>query len=112
MLELIDTGASVQFTGMPLALESEVVRVFDRFDHWTKGQSDPATVRRLLTMTCNLPDFTREPPVSVDPQDMIDAFRLRARPAGAICTEFWYASSRTVLRNALWSRQVGPCAGG
>ena len=73
ILDLIDRGSTIATTGRKITLDSDVASLLDGFEHWTKADSEPITVRRLLTMTSNLPNFTRELPADVDPRGSIDA---------------------------------------
>lgn len=78
ILSLIDQGAKVRRTQEPLALDTELPDIFDGLDHWSADPAHPVTVRRLLNMNSNLPNFTRRPPESADPWGAIPAQRLLA----------------------------------
>jgi CubicO group peptidase (beta-lactamase class C family) len=79
MLKLIESGARAPLDGRPLGLDTSLSDVFDGIEQWTgREQQQPVTVRRLLTMTSNLPNFTRVPPAGADPWGAVEAPRLFA----------------------------------
>jgi len=59
-------------------LETAASEIFDGVDNWTTGDEPPITVRSLLTMTSNLPNFTRHPPPEADPWGAVDTPKLLA----------------------------------
>ncbi|MGE0024350.1 MAG: serine hydrolase domain-containing protein [Hyphomicrobium sp.] len=76
VLDLIDRHAALR-DRTPLTLDLALSRVFAGVQHWpgagaTQGEQ-PVTLRSLLTMTSNLPNFTRLPPPSTDPWGRIAA---------------------------------------
>jgi CubicO group peptidase (beta-lactamase class C family) len=79
MLDLIGHHAALR-DGTPLSLDLAVSRIFSGVAHWPGAGTDldkqPVTLRTLLTMTSNLPNFTRRPPESYDPWGRIAASDL------------------------------------
>jgi CubicO group peptidase (beta-lactamase class C family) len=79
VLDLIGREARLA-DGTPLSLDLALSRVFKGVEHWPgadAGQGlQPVTVRSLLTMTSNLPNFTRLPPASTNPWGRIGAPEL------------------------------------
>ena len=63
-------------TGAPLTLDTPMQAIFEDVGNWTAEGEPPITVRSLLTMTSNLPNFTRRPPENVDPWGAVPAPRL------------------------------------
>lgn len=76
ILQLIDEGAVGQRTGRPISLEEDVSLVLPGFEHWSRGREDVITIRRLLNMTSNLPNFTRRPPKTADPWGAVGSTEL------------------------------------
>lgn len=76
MLQLIDEGALARRSGRPFSLEEDVSRILPGFEHWSRGREDVVTVRRLLNMTSNLPNFTRRPPKTADPWGAVGSTEL------------------------------------
>jgi CubicO group peptidase (beta-lactamase class C family) len=76
VLRLIEEGASAPLTGTPLTLDTPMRDIFMGVESWTTSDEPPITVRSLLNMTSNLPNFTRKPPASVDPWGAVAAPRL------------------------------------
>jgi D-alanyl-D-alanine carboxypeptidase len=76
VLDLVGRGATLR-DGTPVALELPLSRVFSGVAHWPGLASDldkqPVTLRTLLTMTSNLPNFTRTPTASMNPWGRIAA---------------------------------------
>lgn len=72
VLLLIDRGATLSASGIRLGLDTAAPEIFSGVEHWRQEDS-VVTVRRLLTMTSNLPNFTRRPPSGVDPWGAIPA---------------------------------------
>ncbi|MFA5950900.1 MAG: serine hydrolase domain-containing protein [Hyphomicrobium sp.] len=66
VLGLIEQKAPVR-AGAPLALDTPVEAVLPTAAAWSLDDRPTITVRHLLTMTSNLPNFTRTPPESTDP---------------------------------------------
>lgn len=59
-----------------LSLDRPLRDLFDGASAWELPGAPPLTVRSLLTMTSNLPNFTRHPPPETDPWGAIPAARL------------------------------------
>ena len=76
MLRLIEEGARAPLTGAPMALETPMLAIFEGVERWNTPEEPTITVRSLLTMTSNLPNFTRRPPPNVDPWGAVPAPRL------------------------------------
>lgn len=76
VLDLIGRRATLR-DGTPFSLDLPMSRVFSGVAHWPGLRTDldqqPITLRTLLTMTSNLPNFTRRPPASTDPWGRIAA---------------------------------------
>lgn len=79
LLAQLEKGAIVRRTGRPLALDTEIKEIFPGVDHWSADPQQPVTVRRLLNMNSNLPNFTRRPPPGTDPWGTIPASQLMER---------------------------------
>lgn len=79
VLDLIARKATLR-DGTPLALDLALARIFKGVEHWPGADAgtgkQPVTLRTLLTMTSNLPNFTRRPPASADPWGRIGAPQL------------------------------------
>ena len=52
--------------------------IFEGVDRWTAPDEPPITVRSLLTMTSNLPNFTLRPPAGADPWGAVATPQLLA----------------------------------
>jgi D-alanyl-D-alanine carboxypeptidase len=76
VLHLIEERVTAPLTGAPLTLDTPMQAIFEDVDNWTAEGEPPITVRSLLTMTSNLPNFTRRPPENVDPWGAVPAPRL------------------------------------
>jgi D-alanyl-D-alanine carboxypeptidase len=59
-----------------LSLDRPLRDLFGRATAWEVAGAPPITVRSLLTMTSNLPNFTKQPPPETDPWGAIPASRL------------------------------------
>lgn len=90
VLDLIGRGATLR-DATPFSLDLPLSRVFSGVSHWPGVSTDldrqPVTLRSLLTMTSNLPNFTRLPPASTDPWGRIAASDLlsevkKLKPSG------------------------------
>jgi CubicO group peptidase (beta-lactamase class C family) len=79
VLDLIGRKARLR-DGTLFSLDLALSRVFSGVTHWPTNGSDqaqqPITLRSLLTMTSNLPNFTRRPPQTTDPWGRIAATEL------------------------------------
>ena len=62
VLRLIETGARAPVSAQPLTLDTPMREIFEGVDKWAAPDEPPITVRSLLTMTSNLPNFTLRPP--------------------------------------------------
>jgi CubicO group peptidase (beta-lactamase class C family) len=76
VLSLVERGAMAPALGAPLSLDTRVRLMFEDAERWEPAGQAPMTVRSLLTMTSNLPNFTRRPPPASDPWGMMPAPRL------------------------------------
>jgi D-alanyl-D-alanine carboxypeptidase len=76
VLHLIEERVAAPLSGAPLTLDTPMWAIFEDVDNWTTQGEAPITVRSLLTMTSNLPNFTRRPPQNVDPWGAVPAPRL------------------------------------
>jgi D-alanyl-D-alanine carboxypeptidase len=76
MLDLIARHAALR-DGTPVTLDLALSRIFSGVEHWPAVDTDPGkqpvTLQSLLTMTSNLPNFTRRPPAAADPWGRIAA---------------------------------------
>lgn len=59
ILALIQDQATVPSTHAPISLDTPLTDFFVNVDHWSSGA--PNTVKRLLTMTSNIPTYTADP---------------------------------------------------
>jgi CubicO group peptidase (beta-lactamase class C family) len=75
VLDLVDRGAKLR-SGAALSLDAPLTVIFNGVEHWADADKQPVTVRSLLTMTSNLPNFTRRPPAATDPWGRIGAPEL------------------------------------
>lgn len=87
VLRAITRGAVSRRMQEPITLDTDIRDVFHDVDHWLRDDRVPIRIRNLLTMTSNLPNFTRRPPALTDPWGSIEAPRLlselkRYRPHG------------------------------
>lgn len=78
ILSLIDSGARQPRSGELLALDTPLRDIFDGTERWTSPDQRPVTVRSLLSMTSNLPNFTRDPPAGADPWGAVEVPQLFA----------------------------------
>lgn len=79
VLDLISRHAHLR-NGTALSLDLALADIFDGVEHWTAQGVGPrnqaVTLRNLLTMTSNLPNFTRRPPPATNPWGRIGAPEL------------------------------------
>jgi D-alanyl-D-alanine carboxypeptidase len=74
ILEMIRDGATSVRSQKKLALNTPLVDIFGKDSYWA---AQPwLTVGRLLTMTSNLPNFTRRPPPDTNPWEPVSAEHL------------------------------------
>lgn len=76
VLRLIEDGALAPLSRAPVGLDTQMSEVFRDVHAWTTHDEPPITIRSLLNMTSNLPNFTRRPPPNVDPWGAVPAPRL------------------------------------
>lgn len=76
VLRAIEQGAFARRSGRKVLLDTDIRDVFDNVEHWLRDRDTPIRVRNLLSMTSNLPNFTRRPPALTDPWGSIEASRL------------------------------------
>jgi CubicO group peptidase (beta-lactamase class C family) len=86
-LRLIERQAASRLTSRPLTLASPVADFLEGVEAWAVPGQSTITVRSLLNMTSNLPNFTRRPPPQLDPWGTVNSRDLLAavksyRPAG------------------------------
>lgn len=81
VLDLIARRATLR-NGTRISFDLALSRIFSGVEHWPDLSADagsqPVTLRSLLTMTSNLPNFTRRPPSAADPWGRIAAPDLLA----------------------------------
>lgn len=78
MLKLIEGGVRAPLSQRPLDLATPLHDIFSGTERWNSTDQSPVTVRSLLTMTSNLPNFTREPPQGADPWGAVEVPQLIA----------------------------------
>ena len=82
VLDLVARHAHLR-NGTALSLDLELADIFDGVEHWTaqgRGtRKNAVTLRNLLTMTSNLPNFTRRPPPATNPWGRIGAPELLSK---------------------------------
>lgn len=120
VLDLVAQRATLR-NGTPISLDLALSRIFSGVEHWPDDDADPTkqpvTLRSLLTMTSNLPNFTRRPPASADPWGRIAAPTLlseirRFNPSGWPNT-FEYSNTSyfllaEVMEEAVLPGEAGP----
>lgn len=87
VLRMIEQGALAPRTGKPLTLDTDIGDIFEGTEFWHVADQNPITLRSLLNMTSNLPNFTRRPPGEVDPWGTVHAATLlsalkKQKPSG------------------------------
>lgn len=78
VLRLIETGARAPLSAKPFNLDTPMREIFGGVDRWAPSEEPPITVRSLLTMTSNLPNFTLHPPPEADPWGSVATPQLLA----------------------------------
>lgn len=76
VLRLIELRAIAPLSSKPITLDTKVSEILEGIESWTQPDQAPITIRSLLTMTSNLPNFTRRPPNELDPWGAITAPQL------------------------------------
>lgn len=76
ILRLVELGAICTLTGRPLTLDTAASDILPGVENWTQPEQAIVTVRSLLTMTSNLPNFTRRPPPKLDPWGSVALLEL------------------------------------
>lgn len=115
ILDLIDRKAKLR-DGTVLTRDLALAKIFRGVEHWpgadaSHGQQ-PVTVQTLLTMTSNLPNFTRSPPASTNPWGRIGAPELlsevkKLRPSGWPNT-FEYSNTSYFLLAEILEEVIAP----
>jgi len=97
ILALIQDQATVPSTHTPISLDTPLTDFFVNVDHWSSGA--PNTIRRLLTMTSNIPTYTADPrgvpTAPVTAQDLLQ--RVKTYPLVGIPGEFDYSNTNYFL---------------
>ena len=78
VLQLVDAGARAPISRQPLSIDTPVRDIFDGVERWNANDEQQITLRSLLTMTSNLPNFTRHPPREADPWGAVPTPKLFA----------------------------------
>jgi D-alanyl-D-alanine carboxypeptidase len=110
ILEMIRAGATRVNSQAKLSVDTPLVDVFGTNTYWA---AQPwLTVGRLLTMTSNLPNFTRQPPGDTNPWEPITSDQLfqdienSAPPPSS--NEFDYSNTNYFLLAEMMERVVMP----
>lgn len=87
ILHLMEKGATVRDGGAQLTPATPVASLLNIANGWMLEGGPPITVAHLLSMTSNLPNFTRRPPHELDPWGAVPAKKLLGemkeyRPSG------------------------------
>ena len=79
VLRLIETGARAPLSANAVQRSTRrCARFSSGVDRWAPPEEPPITVRSLLTMTSNLPNFTLHPPPEADPWGAVATPQLLA----------------------------------
>ncbi len=78
VLRLIETGSRAPLSRKVLTLDTPMREIFEGVETWTAADEPPISVRSLLTMTSNLPNFTSRPPPAADPWGAVETPNLLA----------------------------------
>ena len=87
LLSLIERGAASVHSAKSLRLDAPASDYMDGLERWEVEGQSAITVRSLLNMTSNLPNYTRRPPPGLDPwgtissQELLSALKTY-RPSG------------------------------
>jgi D-alanyl-D-alanine carboxypeptidase len=73
ILRMIEQKALAPRTNQPITLDTDIGDMFEGTEDWHVEGQNPITLRALLNMTSNLPNFTRRPPEAVDPWGTVHA---------------------------------------
>jgi CubicO group peptidase (beta-lactamase class C family) len=87
VLRLAEQGAVSVRNARALTLGAPASDYIDGVERWSVAGQQPVTVRSLLNMTSNLPNYTRRPPEGLDPWGTVASRDLMAalksyRPSG------------------------------
>lgn len=82
MLRLMEKGAVAKRSGAVLSPSMPVADVLEVAESWKIEGGPPITVGNLLSMTSNLPNFTRRPPSNLDPWGAVPARTLLGELGG------------------------------
>lgn len=110
ILELIRDGATRVNSQAKLSVDTPLVDIFGKGSYWA---AQPwLTVGRLLTMTSNLPNFTRRPPEDANPWEPITSEQLlkdieKSTPPGA-SDDFDYSNTNYFLLAEMMEQVVMP----
>lgn len=110
VLRMIDNGALAPRTSRPITLDTDISDILDGTDHWHVAGQNTITVRSLLNMTSNLPNFTRRPPEEIDPWGTVHARSLmqalkKMKPSGWPGSFEYSNTSYFILAEALEAAQ-------
>lgn len=76
ILRSIGKGAQAANSIDPITLDTPAAEVLPRSPSWRIENAQPITIGNLLSMTSNLPNFTRRPPRGLDPWGTVPAPEL------------------------------------
>ncbi len=76
VLDMIEKGARLDGGSEAVGLDTALSSIFEGARGWSPDDAPPVTIRRLLTMTSNLPSFTRRPPRGTNPWGRVEAPQL------------------------------------
>lgn len=77
VLDLIEKGAGrAGAESETVGLDTPITSIIEGAREWSPKEGPPITIRRLLTMTSNLPSFTRRPPKGTNPWGSVGAPEL------------------------------------
>jgi len=87
LLRMMEKGATIRGRSEKLELTTPVSEILNVADGWRFADGPPITIGNLLSMTSNLPNYTRRPPHALDPWGAVPARRLLTdlkdyRPSG------------------------------
>jgi CubicO group peptidase (beta-lactamase class C family) len=78
VLHIVDSGVRAPLSQGRLTLDTPMREIFDGVERWSARDEPPITLRSLLSMTSNLPNFTLHPPREVDPWGAVAMPKLLA----------------------------------